>query len=169
MPRRSRADRGTGKNRSAGPPTCRSRKHSTIRNSIFASIAPAPSSWASTSARWPNPSLPPWPPAWATPPPFGSTRKTGIDFFMGVQYKDNRLKSLDELRNMPISLRGAGRADHDPPFQHRDDPAREHSRGNQALQHQPGVRRVCECRRPRRRIGGGGRGSGLASKCRKKE
>ncbi|MEQ9407880.1 MAG: efflux RND transporter permease subunit [Fuerstiella sp.] len=29
---------------------------------------------------------------------------TGIDFFMGVQYEDNELQSLDEIRNMPLSL-----------------------------------------------------------------
>lgn len=33
--------------------------------------------------------------------------KTGIDFFMGVQYKNNQLKSLDELGNLPISLKAA--------------------------------------------------------------
>ena len=32
--------------------------------------------------------------------------KTGIDFFMGVQYRDNELKSLDELRNVPVSVTG---------------------------------------------------------------
>ena len=30
--------------------------------------------------------------------------KTGVDFFMGVQYKDNHFQSLDEIRNIPISL-----------------------------------------------------------------
>lgn len=30
--------------------------------------------------------------------------KTGVDFFMGVQYEDNAMKSLDEIRNIPISL-----------------------------------------------------------------
>lgn len=30
--------------------------------------------------------------------------KTGVDFFMGVQYEDNEFESLDELRNIPISL-----------------------------------------------------------------
>ncbi|WP_166819691.1 efflux RND transporter permease subunit [Thalassoroseus pseudoceratinae] len=30
--------------------------------------------------------------------------KTGVDFFMGVQYKDNHFQSLDEVRNIPISL-----------------------------------------------------------------
>ncbi|MCH8829691.1 MAG: efflux RND transporter permease subunit, partial [Planctomycetes bacterium] len=29
----------------------------------------------------------------------------GIDFFMGVQYKSNELRSLDDLRNIPISLK----------------------------------------------------------------
>lgn len=29
---------------------------------------------------------------------------TGVDFFMGVQYEDNELDSLDEIRNIPISL-----------------------------------------------------------------
>jgi len=29
---------------------------------------------------------------------------TGIDFFMGVQYRNNNLKSLDEIRNIPLSL-----------------------------------------------------------------
>ena len=29
---------------------------------------------------------------------------TGVDFFMGVQYEDNVLESLDDLRNIPISL-----------------------------------------------------------------
>ncbi len=33
--------------------------------------------------------------------------KSGTDFFMGVQYETNELKSLDDLRNMPISLTGA--------------------------------------------------------------
>ena len=33
--------------------------------------------------------------------------KTGIDFFMGVQFKNNQMKSLDELSNLPISLKGA--------------------------------------------------------------
>ncbi|MCP4886470.1 MAG: efflux RND transporter permease subunit, partial [Planctomycetaceae bacterium] len=30
--------------------------------------------------------------------------KTGVDFFMGVQYEDNQLQSLDDLRNIPLSL-----------------------------------------------------------------
>ena len=29
---------------------------------------------------------------------------TGIDFFMGVQYRSNKLRSLDDLRNIPLSL-----------------------------------------------------------------
>ena len=29
---------------------------------------------------------------------------SGVDFFMGVQYEDNHLESLDEIRNIPISL-----------------------------------------------------------------
>ena len=33
--------------------------------------------------------------------------KTGVDFFMGVQYESNALKSLDEIRNIPISLETA--------------------------------------------------------------
>ncbi len=31
---------------------------------------------------------------------------SGTDFFMGVQYKDNEARSLDELRNLPLSIRG---------------------------------------------------------------
>ena len=31
--------------------------------------------------------------------------KTGIDFFMGVQYRSNSLRSLDDIRNIPISLK----------------------------------------------------------------
>ncbi len=31
---------------------------------------------------------------------------TGIDFFMGVQYETNEIDSLDELRNIPLSLQG---------------------------------------------------------------
>ncbi|MEM9367498.1 MAG: efflux RND transporter permease subunit, partial [Planctomycetota bacterium] len=34
--------------------------------------------------------------------------KTGVDFFMGVQYESNALKSLDEIRNIPISLETDG-------------------------------------------------------------
>jgi len=30
--------------------------------------------------------------------------KSGVDFFMGVQYKDNEFQSLDQLRNIPLSL-----------------------------------------------------------------
>ncbi|KLU01347.1 Cobalt-zinc-cadmium resistance protein CzcA [Rhodopirellula islandica] len=30
--------------------------------------------------------------------------KSGVDFFMGVQYASNQFQSLDELRNMPLSL-----------------------------------------------------------------
>lgn len=30
--------------------------------------------------------------------------KTGVDFFMGVQYEDNEFESLDDIRNIPISL-----------------------------------------------------------------
>lgn len=30
--------------------------------------------------------------------------KTGIDFFMGVQYESNELESLDDMRNIPLSL-----------------------------------------------------------------
>ena len=30
--------------------------------------------------------------------------KSGVDFFMGVQYENNEFASLDEIRNMPISL-----------------------------------------------------------------
>lgn len=33
--------------------------------------------------------------------------KTGIDFFMGVQYRTNSLRSLDGIRNIPISLKTA--------------------------------------------------------------
>ncbi len=29
---------------------------------------------------------------------------TGVDFFMGVQYEDNKFRSLDEIRNIPLSL-----------------------------------------------------------------
>lgn len=29
---------------------------------------------------------------------------SGVDFFMGVQYEDNELSSLDDIRNIPISL-----------------------------------------------------------------
>ena len=29
---------------------------------------------------------------------------TGVDFFMGVQYEDNNLKSLDDVKNIPISI-----------------------------------------------------------------
>jgi multidrug efflux pump subunit AcrB len=32
--------------------------------------------------------------------------KTGTDFFMGVQYADNEAKSLDEVRNLPLSVDG---------------------------------------------------------------
>lgn len=32
---------------------------------------------------------------------------SGVDFFMGVQYEDNRLSSLDDIRNIPISLETA--------------------------------------------------------------
>jgi HAE1 family hydrophobic/amphiphilic exporter-1 len=30
--------------------------------------------------------------------------KSGVDFFMGVQYEDNKFQSLDEIRNIPLSL-----------------------------------------------------------------
>jgi len=30
--------------------------------------------------------------------------KTGVDFFMGVQYESNELDSLDDIRNIPLSL-----------------------------------------------------------------
>ncbi len=30
--------------------------------------------------------------------------KSGVDFFMGVQYEDNQFQSLDDVRNMPLSL-----------------------------------------------------------------
>lgn len=30
--------------------------------------------------------------------------KSGVDFFMGVQYENNEIDSLDEIRNIPISL-----------------------------------------------------------------
>ncbi len=30
--------------------------------------------------------------------------KTGVDFFMGVQYESNEIESLDDIRNMPLSL-----------------------------------------------------------------
>ncbi|TWT67183.1 efflux RND transporter permease subunit [Allorhodopirellula solitaria] len=30
--------------------------------------------------------------------------KTGVDFFMGVQYESNEFESLDEVRNIPLSL-----------------------------------------------------------------
>jgi len=32
--------------------------------------------------------------------------KTGIDFFIGVQYENNEVESLDELRNLPLSMQG---------------------------------------------------------------
>lgn len=32
--------------------------------------------------------------------------KTGIDFFIGVQYEDNEMQSLDDLRNLPLSMEG---------------------------------------------------------------
>ncbi|TKJ38835.1 MAG: acriflavine resistance protein B [Planctomycetes bacterium B3_Pla] len=32
--------------------------------------------------------------------------KTGIDFFIGVQYEDNEVQSLDDLRNLPLSMEG---------------------------------------------------------------
>ncbi len=33
--------------------------------------------------------------------------KTGVDFFMGVQYETNEIESLDDIRNIPISLNTA--------------------------------------------------------------
>lgn len=30
--------------------------------------------------------------------------QTGVDFFMGVQYEDNKLESLDDIRNIPITV-----------------------------------------------------------------
>ncbi len=33
--------------------------------------------------------------------------KTGVDFFMGVQYESNEFESLDEIRNIPLSLNTA--------------------------------------------------------------
>ncbi|MHC4672602.1 MAG: efflux RND transporter permease subunit, partial [Planctomycetota bacterium] len=33
--------------------------------------------------------------------------KTGIDFFLGVQYEDNAVDSLDELRNLPLAVNTA--------------------------------------------------------------
>lgn len=30
--------------------------------------------------------------------------QTGVDFFMGVQYEDNQLESLDDIRNIPITV-----------------------------------------------------------------
>lgn len=33
--------------------------------------------------------------------------KTGIDFFMGVQYQTNEARSLDDIRNLPLSLNTA--------------------------------------------------------------
>jgi multidrug efflux pump subunit AcrB len=32
--------------------------------------------------------------------------KTGTDFFLGVQYENNEAKSLDEIRNLPLSIAG---------------------------------------------------------------
>jgi multidrug efflux pump subunit AcrB len=32
--------------------------------------------------------------------------KTGVDFFMGVQYENNEANSLDEIRNLPLSIDG---------------------------------------------------------------
>lgn len=32
--------------------------------------------------------------------------KTGIDFFIGVQYENNEMESLDDLRNLPLSMEG---------------------------------------------------------------
>ncbi len=32
--------------------------------------------------------------------------KTGIDFFVGVQYENNEMQSLDNLRNLPLSMEG---------------------------------------------------------------
>ena len=34
--------------------------------------------------------------------------KTGVDFYMGVQYKDNEVRSLDELRNLPLPMKTEG-------------------------------------------------------------
>ena len=34
--------------------------------------------------------------------------KTGVDFYMGVQYKDNEVRSLDELRNLPLPMETEG-------------------------------------------------------------
>ena len=31
-------------------------------------------------------------------------QKTGVDFYMGVQYQDNEVDSLDELRNLPLPI-----------------------------------------------------------------
>jgi CzcA family heavy metal efflux pump len=33
--------------------------------------------------------------------------KTGIDFFIGVQYENNEMQSLDDLRNLPLSVNGS--------------------------------------------------------------
>lgn len=34
--------------------------------------------------------------------------KSGVDFFMGVQYEDNKFESLSEIQNMPLSLETPG-------------------------------------------------------------
>ena len=34
--------------------------------------------------------------------------KTGVDYYMGVQYKDNEVRSLDELRNLPLPMETEG-------------------------------------------------------------
>jgi len=33
--------------------------------------------------------------------------KTGIDFFVGVQYENNEMQSLEDLRNLPLSVNGS--------------------------------------------------------------
>ncbi len=81
--------------------------------------------------------------------------KSGTDFFMGVQYESNDFKSLDDVRNIPLSLSTAKGPITIPLSNVATVQSRHHPRRDCPLQHRARQRCACQCCGARHRFGGG--------------
>ena len=145
---------------SRAPSTCRSPSRSTIRSSTSRWTARGPNSSGWTSNRWPKTILTALGSSVGYAPTIWVDPKTGIDFFMGVQYETNEIEVVGrDPKHPPVAPR-QGRSDHDSPVQRGHDPAREHTGRGGPLQHRAGERRLRERVEPRRRLRGRGRRKG---------
>ena len=86
-------------------PTSSSRRISIIRRCSSMSIAHAPASSVSTSRKWSTTSSPRSPPTQMIAPSFWIDPKTGNDYMLTVQYPEDQVKSLADLKAIPLRAR----------------------------------------------------------------